>query len=231
MVTHFSYQITLLERCRFRHYPRFFVYRLIMGYIKRLTCLRSERNCRTCPLTDQCIYYQLSGENFRKYPAVTIRRNMVEQVQYEAQERIIFDVFLIGHKPFRGYVEGFFDQLKMIEKHPVYVQLIRIDDLDKQVICNRDFHIITPLSNIHFQDQLDYYHEQYETSFELTGFNEIKDKRVVRDQTYYRIDRETFRLFGVIGKVHIDRIDHALQLIGIGQTNFIGGGQLDEIKD
>lgn len=201
-----------------------------MGTIKRLTCLTSTRSCVSCPLKSSCIYYHLSGENFTKYPAITIRRNLVEQIHYSNTERLSFDLFLIGNVKFRGYIESFFSELRSIDRQPVLIDEISIKAVENELVYDKAFRVSTPLSGFGFQEQIDYYHSRYGVMFALSMSNKIIQERQVYDKTRYRLDTRTFSLSGVLGRVHIHMIDRSLLLIGLGSTNFIGGGRLDEIE-
>jgi hypothetical protein len=231
MVTHYTYEITLLVDADFQRCPKFLLYQKLMREIKRLTCLRSERVCRNCPLKAQCIYDKLSGENFHFFPAIIIKRNIAEPMKYSSRSKFQIELFLLGNAAFRGYIESFFEHLKEINKQYVMVQNVGKEILESQRLEDRKYRIMTPFKETDISTQLAYYLDRYKCRFEPTTINHIQKKRKVYDKTSYRLDNRHIRINGVLGDVVFESIDALLVEIGIGQTNFIGGGTLHALED
>jgi len=231
MVTHYIYEIQLLTDAEFRMCPMFLLYRKLMRKIKKLTCLRSDHTCRHCPLQDQCIYYALSGENFKFYPAIMIKRNLVEQTKYSFRSSFRVELFLLGNKAFKGYIESFFEDLTNIDRNPVTARQNRAATLEPNLLKEKTCRLMTPFKDTDLKGQLHYYMEKYSCHFELSNPSIVKNMRRVYDQARYRLDDTVIRINGVLGDIFFDSLDARLLEIGIGQTNYLGGGSLHALED
>lgn len=231
MVTHYIYQVKILNQVEFNACPKYLIYKYLMRQIKRLTCLRTDRVCSTCPFHHQCIYYRLSGENFTMYPAIMVKRQLVEKRFYHDQSSFDIDLFLIGNQAFKGYIESFFENLQKLEDAIIVTVKKSHQVLESKSLFDRSFRIMTPYKETDLTKQMAYYDKHYATLLTYQGMSAMTDKRTVKDVTRYRLDVQTIKLYGTIGQITFQRIDDIIATIGIGQTNFLGGGQLIEIKD
>jgi len=80
-------------------------------------------------------------------------------------------------------------------------------------------------------EQADYYRTAYETNLPIGQHSALEQARAVYDKRRYTIDHKTIACSGVIGTIAFDSIDSRYLDLGIGKSNFIGGGQLIEIED
>lgn len=224
MVSEHAYDVLFINRASFRTCPKFLVCKALYEHIKRVTCLNSTRDCRTCDLKDRCIFHRLSGEYFARYPAILVERNLIEKQDFEPRETLTVRIRLIGNTEYRGYIDGFFDQMTMIKGFPVMVRKGEAVTLNSGVLENRVVNVMTPVVG-RITDQIEYYRSSYQCDFQCAMKPDIVDERKVHDRRSYRIDRCRIMTSGWIGKIHVTRIDERLLRIGFGKTNFMGGGK------
>jgi len=231
MVTRFSFEIEFAEDSSFIFSPKFLVLRRLYDHIKHLTCINLEEKCSTCAIKSQCIFYLLSGENFKQYPAIGISRDLADKKSYRKGEKMNGALLLIGNDRFKGYIEGVFASMSGLMGFRVLIKDFSIVEAQRKVIQSLSARLVTPYAGDDLEKQARYYLEAYGEELIVSEIKNIEKPRHVYDKTNYRINGINFHIGGAIGEVVFEKIDSAYLLIGIGRQNFIGGGQLHALED
>lgn len=228
MVTKYTYNITILEHCQFRQCPKFVIYQQFYRQLKKLTCLETHQKCSECALQNRCIYYRYSGENFQKYPAIIVHRELIEKQRFDFGDLIQIEFVALTPPAFLGYIESFFDQLNMLMGINVRTKMISKLVLDENLMMNKKLKVKTPLIDLNVLEQSLYYEKYYNCKLVIGNGRWTCDQRTLTDRRIYRLDNHKTFIFGEIGDVEFDLIDMRWLDIGLGHTSFIGGGKLDE---
>ncbi len=173
----------------------------------------------------------MSGEEFKFYPAILINRDLIEKTVFDLEESLILNFFLIGNENYKGYVLGFFEQLNSLMGFSIKCDLIEVALLKKENKGMVKTRIVTPFVIVDLTEQAEYYLRTYEVALPIKSNFKIVQSRSVFDKRRFVIDRKTITTSGIIGELMFDAIDSRYFTIGIGKSNFIGGGQINEIEN
>ncbi|MGI6711076.1 MAG: hypothetical protein ACOX4W_06540 [Bacilli bacterium] len=210
---------------------KYLIYHEIIKKIKRLTCINIDGNCIDCKLAPSCIYYHISGENFTSYPGLMIERNFVEKKEISQGEIITINIFLFKELvKYEDYIISFFESNYFFE---YFYQLL---EHKKEVISKDNYsgkiRIITPIVECeNIIKQLEYYNKNYNCDFSLDISLKCLNEKKIYDEFRYRFNDKLFNLSGLIGEFEVKNINRVFFEIGLGKTNFIGGGRAIESKN
>lgn len=227
MVIKFVYRIRFLEEASFQTCPKFLVYQMLWHHIKKMTCLWTKRLCQECSLQSQCIYYKISGERFEFYPAIFVRRDLYEKMHYLPNETMDIELFLLGNTYIKQYIHGFFEQLTQIHRVNVYLKEVKTSTHKEVMKQNIHIRLLTPTDWTCLDEQIQYYQEQYHAQISKIQFEDITQRRLIRDRRSYRIDSKRFFYQGEIAEMNCKEISSIWFELGIGKWNFLGGGAIN----
>lgn len=212
-----------------------YVYRQILNMIHKLSCIHIDGKCNQCHLCDKCQYYKITGENFRGYPGITIKKDIFKKQIFRENEECDFEFYLIGDcKVFQSYIEVFFEDYLKHYLCGFYFQIKSIENkkINNHKILKSHFHIVSVVENDTFQNiynnMFNYYNNKYQCRYSLLN-NDI-DIKQIKFSKMNQIIFKTKRIFpqGIIGKINCnEELNEIIFLIGIGKYNFIGGGQIE----
>lgn len=233
MVVRYKYLLKFPFGASFNKDLKYLIYSSLFREIKKITCINLEGTCETCPLSDTCIYYHLSGENFNNYPGVIIDRFIVEKRKFKSDEIIELNIYLFQSLiKFEGFIRKFIEDNNNFFDH--FYQIIKFDKEIIKIDGTYDGEIlaVTPISQIDkINNQLEYYNDKYDTNFNLKfEIFEVNTKKV-KDRNNYYINGVRINLEGLVGELKVNNLDKILFTIGIGKQNFFGGGKIHENKN
>lgn len=209
------------------------VFKKLLMFIKKLSCISKGEKCENCSFRDDCSYYWISGENFKGYSGIIIENEFFNKNIFKKQEIKKFEFYLIGDvKLFSNYIELFFNNLNQslcnnyFYFHNYETKTLHMNEKIK--VSN----IVTPIENLClstvYNEMINYYNKKYHTDFiinneniNLSSFREVSYKPIMINNVpiYYR---------GFIGSIKESfLIDNVFEKIGIGKFNFLGGGKIE----
>ncbi len=226
MVTHFVYELTFIDHVRFKQCPKFLLYKTFFKHLKKLTCLETHQTCNGCVLRSRCLYHKYSGENFATYPALLVKRNLIEKQNFRAGDSLVIEFYALAATSLFGYIEGFFNHMTTLVNTVVRVKLIKKDVLSSENLYDQVFQIMTPLVNFMPIEQMNYYDQAYGCRLDIGDYEIVGRMRTVQDRRIYHLDSNKVVMSGDIGSIRVTWINRIWIEIGLGYTNFLGGGQL-----
>lgn len=211
------------------------MYKRLIKFIHQLACINKDGLCDHCPLSHQCQYYHLTGENFKYYPGLFIKNSMFVKSLYRENEELVIQFYLLGNcENYGAYIELFFQeylnhrfvgfdfQIKLFERETINCQMITRNTISLTSLVEE--------GNIKdvYNTMMDYYNDHYGTSFEGV-INDNFEKGI--PSSYKPVSLGTKRIVpkGVLYKeIAIPEPWNDLILnIGLGKFNYIGGGKIE----
>ncbi|HOI47452.1 MAG TPA: hypothetical protein PLR26_06990 [Bacilli bacterium] len=175
----------------------------------------------------------LSGGHFQKYPGIFIKRSVIEKQNYINTQILNIDIYFFHSLlPYEDYIKAFFEPNNLLFEQ--YYQIISFKKmiLKEGSAFSGTIKVETPLQRVEdLAIQIEYYNHTYQTTFIIPTEVQWINKNHIVDERYHTMNRVRFQLGGNIGTMKVNNLDKALFYIGIGKTNFIGGGTISEIKD
>jgi len=157
----------------------------------------------------------------------------VEKKNYAPNEKVTLNFYLFPSLlQYEGYLTGFFETKNMIREHLFQILDFKKENLELHDIKTDKIKILNPISEIDcIKEQIVYYNQNYDTSFN----DEIEIKpiqiRKIIDQNRYQIQNYRFQFSGEVGTFQVVNWNNILLEIGVGKTNFVGGGVGIENQD
>lgn len=237
-VTKINIEVTFPFGGHFYTNPQIIIYKQLLQFIHRLTCLAPNQKCKDCPLKDNCRYFYCTGENFNNYPGILIHVDQFYKSIYRKEENEKFVIYLIGSiEQFKSYVQIFFESYlnQKIAGTPFYLKSIYVEkNIDEKININ-SIRMETLIENYSFirtyNNTVNYYNDVYNASF-ITIPSNIGEKllfdRNVNLEPISLMTRKIKRS-GVIIKSNLAStiyVSKNILEIGIGKYNFIGGGYI-----
>lgn len=231
MILRITYQIRFPLGGEFSVDPKFLFFKKIYFSMKNLLCNNQGEKCCHCIKASKCIYYMLSGENFKYYPSITVKRKMVEKRRFNKNEVIDLSFYLIGiASQYVGFIQNYFDITNTLEKQYFQKFLVEQIYLDEKKYYDGNVKFVTPISSLEEIDEMiDYFNDIYSTDIEkpiIESF--ISNNNKIIDYNKYVINGHLLKYEGYKYEIKVNRFLKAFFEIGLGKNACIGGGQVDE---
>ena len=89
MILQISYQIRFPLGAEFQSDPKYLFIKKIYSNMKKIICVNSKLyKCENCIKKENCLYYFLSGEDFKGFPAIIVNRQLLEKKKYNKNESL-----------------------------------------------------------------------------------------------------------------------------------------------
>jgi hypothetical protein len=226
MVIKFTYLIQFPFGYQCSRDAPFMFYQEFVKKLKSLTCINIDQKCEYCALKDACIYYYLTGQNFSFYPGFLVKRDFVQKRVYDSNEKIqiVFYIFK-GLQKYEGYLTGFFETKNMIKDNLYQILDFKKEILELPDLISDKIKIVNPISGIEcIKEQISYYNQYYDANFhENIDIKPIQTLKMI-DQNRYQIQNYRFQFSGEVGIYEVHYWNSILLEVGVGKTNFLGGG-------
>lgn len=221
---------------RFNNNPKLLFYRKMFNMIKKVSCLNNECKCINCPFNANCIYYRISGKNFREYPAIIVDTKIFEKNFYDINQQLKMDFYLLGNMTtYINFIQLFFTNFlnQRICGKPFYLikQSQEIIDI-KEIVSFKNMKIKTIVEGTDIckivNDQISYYRDNYDVCLDM---GEKNISLVKMNEVCIQSDMQ--RIKGYIGEIIFSEnnvISNSLVKIGVGKYCYMGGGKI-EIND
>ena len=227
MIKIIEYKIKFPLNAEFFKDPEILFLSKIYNEIYKCTCINKQNLCNNCQKKQNCIYYFLSGENFSKYPAIGIKRSIINKRRYFSNDVLSLKFYLIGVAAnYSEFITAFMQTEETIGKHFFQKVLVKNELLNTNTVFegNVQFkNVVIDTEDI--INSIHYYNEKYKCNFDIPIFEEIKYVMQVKDETLYRICNNYVRIKGKTFKVRVKKYSNLFFDIGLGKYGFIGGGQ------
>lgn len=206
-----------------------------MNFIHQLACINKDCKCNECPLSQNCQYYHITGENFQHYPGLCITNPLFSKSLYRENEDLFINFYLIGNcENYGAYIELFFQdylkhhfvgfafQIKVLEKKTIECQTMNRKTLQLGSLVEE--------GNIKdvYNTMMHYYNQHYDTNFDLIEKNSY-EKGV--PSSYKPIFLGTKRIIPRGMLYHEITLNESwndlVMYVGLGKFNYIGGGRIE----
>ncbi len=206
-----------------------------MKFIHQLACINKAGICDECPLSNQCQYYHVTGENFKGYPGLFITNPLFTKTLYRDNEELVIHFYLLGNcENYGAYIELFFQEYlnHRFVGFDFQLKLFERETIDCHMINTESFHLTSLVEEGNIKDvyntMMHYYNMHYDTNFEAIH-NDYLEKGLT--SSYKPISLGTKRIVpkGVLYKeitLHEPWNDLILY-VGLGKFNYIGGGKIE----
>ena len=214
------------------------VYKQFLQFIHHLSCLSPNEKCFQCSLSNECRYYQMTGNNFSDYPGIFLNVEMFPKSIYQKEENASFTFYFIGnmqryqqyvHLFFQSYLEqqiaGTFFYLKSIQPSTIEETTLSFNVLQVKTMIEQENFISS------YNAMIDYYNTFYDCHFKPIEDNLITIEKTIRkiSDTPFSVKTKKIYRSGFIGNYHFNTtisMPSSLYEIGIGKLNYLGGGKL-----
>ncbi len=236
MITKFKVKISFVQGAFFQQCPKLLFYKMIINKIKRITCINEKYRCSNCEYNNKCIYFNLSGENFKEYPAIIVSRTIFEKRQYKDRDVLEVDFYLIGKWQscsdlFESYIADTQKYGLTKNRYPFIIKEFKKEVLNEVKQTLSEIKFLTPYVNGDLNKQIIYYNDKYDTNFYPTNLIILnEDAKMYYERKYIWIANERIRYSGKIGSLYVEKvsIDKRILNVGLGKLNFLGGGKVSE---
>lgn len=213
---------------QFQKDPRFLLYCHIVERIKKLTCINIDGQCKSCPLTNSCIYHYLSGENFQQFPGIIINRRFIEKTKYQKEEKMNIDIYMIGScSQYEEYITSIIANINMLENQLIEVDIRTSQRLEEGVeIATGKYRCEGPIKKVEYiGNQVNYYNNKYNCHFSPAD-TVIPIKTIyLYDEKYYSIAKKSINISGITGVFQFKGIDAMLLKLGLGKNSYLCWGE------
>ena len=224
---------------RFVRNPEIVFYSGYISFLKSLFCINVDKNCDSCPFSNNCRFHKMTGNQFRGYPGILMKTSYFTRLRYQKSDELQLKLFFVGNTD------------KFSDSCILYLQEHLNQKIAGQFFCIKDYQIeqdddqffdcskITfnsPVKSLEiaelFKKQIDFYNACYCTEYKTLEIDinhaDLKEQK----RSGYRICGTHISLSGYIGSVsgRFSGIPAFFAEYGIGNNNCIGGGQF-EIED
>lgn len=231
MILKLTYKIRFPLGAEFTIDPKFLFLKRIYTMMKDVICTNKESKCTLCNKNSKCVYYKLSGENFKNYPAICVNRNYMEKKKISKNDELIVTFYCIGIAgQYVDFIKNYFDITNTLEKQ--YFQKFIIEQNYIENYSNYDGNIkfITPIESIDdIVDSIKYYNNNYNVDFIMPSIKIIEKKyQETRDYNKYIINGNILKYYGYRYEGFVKNYSRIFFEIGLGKNACIGGGKANE---
>ena len=231
MVLKISYQIRFPLGAEFQSDPKYLFIQKIYTSIKRILCIETKiPNCFSCTHQDHCLYYFLSGEDFKYFPGILVDRNQLEKKMFDKRDTLLVTFYLIGLvSEYVAFIDEYFNTTQ--ELVGVYFQkhLVEIVYLNDSNVYNGELEFTGLLKDIkEIEACIRYYNQKYNCHYLMPIIQVISQGSYIRDFNHYHIGTHYFHKNGYKMKIVTQDYPNIFKQIGIGKCAFIGGGKANE---
>lgn len=227
MIREIKYLIKFPLGASFQKPLKYLLLRNIFNDIKDKTCSNKERLCKECKESRNCLYYLLTGEDFKRYAGILVDKAYLEKQSFGIKDSIEISFYLVGMTSiYEDFIHEYFRTHDFLKKQYFQKALIESNSLDESVNYDGNVRFITPFNEKNnINDQLTYFNCNYKTKFCNFCNIEKQEVKFVKDETNYYFNKQKFQLKGYVGKCSVKNYSKILMEIGIGKENIIGGGR------
>lgn len=215
------------------------IYKQLISFIHRLNCLAPKEKCYLCPLNKECRYYYYTGENFSKYSSILIHNDFFPKSIYQKNEEVKFIIYLIGSGSILyNYIKIFFEEYL---NHKLVNNYFYIENIEKQVLTyeksnTKSLKVLTPLKSKNViencNDMIDYYNTHYDMNLSKLDESVFTSSNYMQKSLFESVILATrkINIQGYVGQIDFNRIisiPNIFYEIGIGTTNCVGGGYIE----
>lgn len=226
MIKLIEYKVKFPLNADFKKDPEILFLSKIYNEIYQCTCINKQNKCDNCVQKMKCIYYFLSGENFTKYPAIGIKRSIINKRIFSSNDVLNLRFYLIGVSVnYAEFITAFMLNEETIGKYffqkvQVRNELIQENELYEGKICFQN--VIVNLEDI--VQSIKYYNEKYKSNFYIPILKEEKNEIQFNDETVYKICNKIIKIKGKTIDVKTRNFSNLFFEIGLGKYGFLGGG-------
>lgn len=192
--------------------------------------MNANPKCNVCPLSSKCIYYYLSGENFKEFPSIIIERSVLESHTFQTNDLFVVRLIMLDDT-FENYVIRFFEEFNRLETTYLILKSKEINHVDLSQYVNGTLYIKAPIDRKSLENQLNYYKNHYHIEIDTPKLLDWKYQKTLKYHKVISINDQWIHFDGQIGELSIQHINKLLLHTGIGSYGFLLGGQMDETKD
>lgn len=215
-----------------------FIYKQYINYLYKLNCFASNQKCCSCPFNKECHYYHLTGNNFKYYPNIIINNNIFSKSIFHNEECVSITFYIIGKNDLHiNYLKLFFESYlnQRLAGNFFYLKNFKISNIENKSIITNKIVLYSSIKSLDFieeyNEMINYYNSNYDTNYNLLtnhNYNIKMKKNSKLDVIQFKT--KTVKPIGYTYKCELDdciSISSDFMLIGIGNYNFIGGGNIE----
>lgn len=224
MIRRISYLIRFPLGASLKYDVKYLLIKKIYGEIKKLVCLNNG-DCSKCSCNNKCIYYMLSGENFKEYPSILVKRDFFEQKVYKNNDVFEVNFYMIGIAS--AYFDFIIEYMKTIDYiSGYYFQKHILDNslLDEEVIDNSVINIKLIKDIDEILNSVQYYNKKYNASIEIPIIIDKEEGIAKIDYNDYIINGCKIKISGKNYKLKVKKYSNSLLESGVGKNAILGGG-------
>ena len=231
-------ELVLPQGALFYHNINLFIYKQYINFLYKLNCFAVDQKCFSCPFSKECYYYHCTGENFKYYPNILIENPIFTQAIFQKEGILKISFFIIGEDTKHiNYLKLFFQSYlnQKIQGYFFYLKNINMIDCNQKNISLNHIMISSCIKTTHFTDEynqmINYYNKRY-----LTQYNNLSNCMIdIKNIKHSQQEGIQFKTKKIVPRgftyqiLFNENINIPLDIlyIGIGNFNFIGGGELE----
>lgn len=224
MIRKITYALKFPQGAILKSDVKYFLIKKIYKEIKELVCL-GNKDCRNCSCIERCIYYRLSGENFREYPSILVGRDFIEKKTYQGNDIVQIDFYMIGiASSYDDFITEYMKSIQYIEKNYFQKFLMSNTIMKEKQIDEGSIQIHLVRDQEDIEKSIRYYNERYNASLGEPIFIEEKKGISKTDQTDYVINGCKIKIYGKNYTFRIKNYSSLLLEVGVGKNAILGGG-------
>ena len=106
--------------------------------MKKIICVNSKLyKCENCIKKENCLYYFLSGEDFKGFPAIIVNRQLLEKKKYNKNESLELSFYLIGTATqYVDFISEYLDTTNKLWNNFFQKRLMKVEYLDDTELYN-----------------------------------------------------------------------------------------------
>lgn len=226
MIGRITYNIRFPLGGIFENDPEYLFIKTIYKEIYYCSCLNKIK-CNECHRQEQCLYYLLSGENFKMYPSIVVNRKMVNKKVYDSNDVLSITFYLFGIATnYIDFITEFFNTTEYISNY--FFQKVLVD---KEIINDNENYtgnidFITPIISIEdIYSSIRYYNNKYKCKMSEPKIEQIEFGIKLIDTNRYFFGNTHIKIEGYKANFKANNYPCVLLTSGVGKIAILGGGQ------
>lgn len=219
----------------FTEAPALIFYKKLLQMIKKISCMNPDIKCNECPLQKDCRYFWITGNNFERTPGIFCKHEFFDPKLFTALEQCVIEIIWIGEaKDYSVLIEPMLDFMNHILNGQVFqLQKIESEQIESKLLRIKASNVVSPFAGKQdqfFKKMKNDFEELYQESLDLPDkeFQFVPAMKTNMDPI--KLSTRRINPSGFTGRIEFEEpveMDSRMIDLGIGSSNFIGGGKLE----